>query len=83
MNKKRFGAFSVLTALALALTSLVAPAHAAAKNLVIWADSGKAPVIKKAVAPWASAHGVTVNVVVKDFGKVRDELITEIGRAHV
>jgi arabinogalactan oligomer/maltooligosaccharide transport system substrate-binding protein len=76
MNKKRFGAFSVLTALALALTSLVAPAHAAAKNLVIWADSGKAPVIKKAVAPWASAHGVTVNVVVKDFGKVRDELIT-------
>ena len=76
MNKKRFGAFSVLTALALALTSLIAPAQAASKNLVIWADSGKAPAVKKAIAPWASSKGVTVNVVVKDFGKVRDELIT-------
>ena len=76
MNKKRFGAFSVLTALALALTSFVAPAQAAAKNLIIWADAGKAPAVKKAIAPWASSNGVTVNVVVKDFGKVRDELIT-------
>ena len=72
MTKKRFGAFSVLTALALAITSFVAPAHAAGKNLVIWADSGKAPAIKKAIAPWASSKGVTVTVVVK-----------EIGRAHV
>ena len=76
MNKKRFGAFSVLTALALAMTSLMAPAHAAAKNLVIWSDAGKAPAIKKAIAPWASSNGVTVTVVVKEFGKVRDELIT-------
>jgi len=76
MNKKRFGAFSVLTALALAMTSLMAPAHAAAKNLIIWSDAGKAPAIKKAIAPWASSNGVTVTVVVKDFGKVRDELIT-------
>ena len=76
MNKKRFGAFSVLTALALAMTSLMAPAHAAAKNLIIWSDAGKAPAIKKAIAPWASSKGVTVTVVVKDFGKVRDELIT-------
>jgi len=76
MTKKRFGAFSVLTALALAISTLVAPAQAATKNLIIWADSGKAPAVKKAIAPWATANGVTVNVVVKDFGKVRDELIT-------
>ena len=76
MTKKRFGALSVLTVIALAISTLVAPAQAATKNLVIWADAGKAPWIKKAAAPWATANGVTINVVVKDFGKVRDELIT-------
>ena len=58
------------------MTSLMAPAPAAAKNLIIWSDADKAPAIKKAIAPWASSNGVTVTVVVKDFGKVRDELIT-------
>ena len=76
MNKKRFGVYSALTALALGISTLIAPAQAATKNLVIWADSGKAPTVRTAIAPWAQANGVTATVVVKDFGTVRDELIT-------
>jgi maltose-binding protein MalE len=76
MNKKRFGVYSALTALALGISTLIAPAQAATKNFVIWADSGKAPTVRTAIAPWAQANGVTATVVVKDFGTVRDELIT-------
>ncbi|NDF43954.1 MAG: extracellular solute-binding protein, partial [Actinobacteria bacterium] len=32
--------------------------------------------VRTAIAPWAQANGVTATVVVKDFGTVRDELIT-------
>lgn len=76
MNKKRLGVTGAIATAALLVSSLVAPAQAATKNLVIWADSGKAPTVKTAIAPWAQANGVTVTVVTKDFGTVRDELIT-------
>ena len=52
MNKKRFGVYSALTALALGISTLIAPAQAATKNFVIWADSGKAPTVRTAIAPW-------------------------------
>lgn len=76
MNKKRLGALSVLTALALAAAGLTAPAQAATKTLVVWASADKATALKKVAAPWAAANKVTLNVVSKDFGKIRDELIT-------
>jgi maltose-binding protein MalE len=76
MNKKRLGVTGAVATAALVLSSLVAPAQAATKNLVIWADSGKAPHVRAAIAPWAKANNVTATVVVKDFGTVRDELIT-------
>lgn len=76
MNKKRLGVTGAIATAALVLSSFVAPAQAATKNLLIWADSGKAPSVRAAIAPWAKANNVTATVVVKDFGTVRDELIT-------
>jgi arabinogalactan oligomer/maltooligosaccharide transport system substrate-binding protein len=76
MNKKRLGVTGAIATAGLVLSSFIAPAQAATKNLVIWADSGKAPTVRAAIAPWAKANNVTATVVVKDFGTVRDELIT-------
>lgn len=63
MNKKRFGLYSTVAAVALAVSGFAMPAHAAGKTLTIWSDSNRAPALKKLIAPWATANGVTVNVV--------------------
>jgi arabinogalactan oligomer/maltooligosaccharide transport system substrate-binding protein len=77
MNRKRLGLLGVITSAALAISVAVVPAaHAAGKNLIIWADADRTPVIRTAAAAWAKAHNVTVTVVLKDFGKVRDDLVT-------
>ena len=77
MNRKRIGLLGVITSAALAISVAVVPAaHAAGKTLVIWADADRTPVIRTASAAWAKAHNVTITVVLKDFGKVRDDLIT-------
>ena len=76
MSKKRLGVFSAIATAALALTALVVPAQAASKNVVIWCDEQRSAGIKGASAAWSKTTGVTVTVVVKDFGKMRDDLIT-------
>ncbi|MEK6648867.1 MAG: extracellular solute-binding protein [Actinomycetota bacterium] len=76
MNKKRLGIASAAIAAAVAISGFVAPAQAAGSNLVIWTDSDRAKGLKEASAAWAAKNGVTLTVVVKDFGKVRDEMIT-------
>lgn len=77
MNRKRLGVLGVVTAAALAMSGVVVPAaHAAGNSLVIWTDSDRSKGLKEASSAWAEKNGVTVSVVVKDFGKVRDEMIT-------
>jgi len=65
MSKKRLGVVGALATAALAISSMVAPAHAADKTLTIWADSDRAKTISKLSADWAAKNGVTLNVVVK------------------
>jgi len=77
MNTKRLGIFGVITAVAVAVSTLVVPsATAAGKTLVIWSDENRAKTLREAGASWAAKNGVTLTVVIKDFGKVKDELIT-------
>jgi maltose-binding protein MalE len=76
MNKKQLGIVGIFTAAALALSGLLVPANAAGKNLVIWSDAQRGTAIREAAASWAKANGVTLTVVIKDLGKVRDDLIT-------
>lgn len=77
MNKKRLGIVSVIATTVLAATAFVFPtANAAGKSLVIWSDESRAKTLREASTSWASKNGVTLTVVIKDMGKVRDELIT-------
>ncbi|CAB4867495.1 MAG: extracellular solute-binding protein [Actinobacteria bacterium] len=77
MNTKRLGVLGAIAAVAVAVSTLVVPsATAAGKTLVIWSDESRAKTLREAGASWAAKNGVTLNVVIKDFGKVKDEIIT-------
>ena len=77
MNKKRLGVIGAIATAALAITGTVVPvANAADKAVVIWADADRTKGVRDATAAWSKSTGITVTVVTKDFGKMRDEFIT-------
>jgi len=51
-------------------------AHASAKagKVVIWTDSYRKAAVDKVTSAWGKTRGVDVTVVVKDFGKIQDDL---------
>jgi len=64
---------------AVAGTASAAPAagsQAAATTIRIWVDSVQKPAVDKIASAWGNTRGVDVDVVVKDFGKIRDDLKT-------
>src|SRR2546421_3733089 len=69
-------------ALAVAVSMLCAratpTAHASAKagKLVIWTDSYRKAAVDKITSAWGTARGVNVDVVVKSFDHIRDDLKT-------
>lgn len=64
------------TAALMPLAVLAAPAHAASKPIVIWADAVRAPVLQQAFAKGYNGHPVTVVAkdVTNNVNVVRDEL---------
>ncbi|MFM2095653.1 MAG: hypothetical protein RIS70_2777 [Planctomycetota bacterium] len=48
----------------------------AATTLRIWADADRKASVEKVAGAWGKKNGVTVTVVQKDFGKIRDDLKT-------
>jgi arabinogalactan oligomer/maltooligosaccharide transport system substrate-binding protein len=65
---------------ALAVVGAVAAAQATARThaqtLTIWADASRTPAMQKVAGAWGSKHGITVNVVQKDFGTIQNSLGT-------
>jgi arabinogalactan oligomer / maltooligosaccharide transport system substrate-binding protein len=62
---------------AVGLSTASATIHKAkAQTLVIWADQDRKAAITQLANQWAAARGVTVSVVVTDFGGIRDKLGT-------
>ncbi|MFZ9076304.1 MAG: extracellular solute-binding protein, partial [Ilumatobacteraceae bacterium] len=60
-----------------ALASLSVPAvSGAATTLRIWTDADRKASVEKVARVWGKKKGVTVTVVQKDFGKIRDDLKT-------
>jgi arabinogalactan oligomer/maltooligosaccharide transport system substrate-binding protein len=47
-----------------------------ASTITIWADQDRKAAVTTLANQWASARGATANVVVHDFGKIRDDLGT-------
>lgn len=72
----------VMTA-AVALLLVVGPSAAAvdakaapATQIVVWTDKDRKTAVEKVVGAWAASKGLQVQVVEKDFGKIRDDLKT-------
>jgi maltose-binding protein MalE len=70
-------------AAAVALLLVVGPAaaavdagSAAATKITVWTDKDRKTAVEKVVGEWASSKGLSVEVVEKDFGKIRDDLKT-------
>jgi arabinogalactan oligomer / maltooligosaccharide transport system substrate-binding protein len=69
------GVFAV-AASALVFVTPALSAHKAGQTLVIWTDQDRQAAVTQLANQWASSHGVTVKVVVKDTGSIRDNLGT-------
>jgi maltose-binding protein MalE len=78
MRAKRTTALLAVVAVAVlaALAGSVKSAVAAGPTLTIWADQDRKASVAQLADAWASARGANVNVLVHDFGKIRDDLGT-------
>jgi maltose-binding protein MalE len=75
---KRTPALLALVAVAIlaAVAGSVKSAVAAGPTITIWADQDRKTAVTQLANTWAAARGASVNVVVHDFGKIRDDLGT-------
>jgi len=86
MTKRITRSFMGVLAVAGSAVLLVAPAATAAPasgssatqntTIRIWSDRDRKPAVERVAAAWAASRGVSVEVVEKDFGKIRDDLKT-------
>src|ERR1051325_7972848 len=82
MLSKRSGRAGILllaiAAVALLLVSPVSAAHRTAKatTLTIWTDQDRQAAVQKVANAWGASRGVTINVVVKNFGDIETQLGT-------
>jgi len=65
-----------LAAFLAALAGGVKAAAAATPVITIWTDQNRKAAVTQVATAWANARGATVNVIVKDFGSIRDNLGT-------
>jgi len=77
-SRKRLPYFFVAMAALLVALVVASPAMSQhkAQNLVIWSDHDRLAAVTKVANAWAATHGVSVQVVEKDFGSIRDSLAT-------
>jgi arabinogalactan oligomer/maltooligosaccharide transport system substrate-binding protein len=78
MKTKRSVALLAVLAFAVLAAFAAGTVRAAAKatTITIWADQDRKAAVTQLAQQWASSRGVTANVVVHDFGKIRDDLGT-------
>jgi maltose-binding protein MalE len=83
MSKRISRPVAGLLASAAALLLLVGPSAAAvdvtaaaATKITVWTDKDRKTAVEKVVGEWAASKGLSVEVVEKDFGKIRDDLKT-------
>jgi maltose-binding protein MalE len=78
-SRKRIGALLVvaIAGFLAALAGSIHAARAAGPTMTIWVDQNRKDAVTQLANQWAAKNpGVTVNVVVKDFGSIRDNLGT-------
>jgi maltose-binding protein MalE len=79
-RRTAFGALVVVAMLAMVATAVPASGAVEGKSatvtLTVWVDNVQKPAVDRIADAWGRQRGVTVNAVVKDFGKIRDDLKT-------
>ena len=78
MTRKRTAAV-VVVAIAAILAAMAGSTKAAVDAtpvVTIWTDQNRKAAVTQVATAWATARGATVNIVVKDFGSIRDNLGT-------
>jgi arabinogalactan oligomer / maltooligosaccharide transport system substrate-binding protein len=78
-SRKRIGALLVVVVAGVlaALAGSIHVARAAGPTLTIWVDQARKDAVTQLANQWAAKNaGVTVNIVVQDFGSIRDKLGT-------
>jgi arabinogalactan oligomer / maltooligosaccharide transport system substrate-binding protein len=78
-SRKRIGALLVVVVAGFlaALAGSIHSARAAGPTLTIWVDQNRKDAVTQLANQWSAKNpGVTVNVVVQDFGSIRDKLGT-------
>jgi arabinogalactan oligomer/maltooligosaccharide transport system substrate-binding protein len=78
MRAKRTTALLAVVGLAILAAFAAGTVRAATKasTITIWADQDRKAAVTQLAQQWASSRGATVNVVVHDFGHIRDDLGT-------
>lgn len=72
ISLRRTGVAALVSALALGTIAMAAPAQAKPNTIVIWTDADRAPAVRYLFPN--GYKGLAVDVVVKEFGAIRDEL---------
>jgi arabinogalactan oligomer / maltooligosaccharide transport system substrate-binding protein len=70
------GALLAVSALLLLAGPVGAASTAPSTTVTIWTDADRKPAVDKIASTWGSQRGVTVAVVQKDFGRIKDDLKT-------
>jgi arabinogalactan oligomer/maltooligosaccharide transport system substrate-binding protein len=81
ISKRGIGAV-VAGAVVASVLAVGTPAHASANAITIWADTGAKTVIQNLIQKWGADNGITITIVGKDFGKVRDILKTAVNNGN-
>jgi len=79
---KRGIAAAVAGAVVASMFAVGTPAHASSNAITIWADTGAKTVIQNLIQKWGADNGITITIVGKDFGKVRDILKTAVNNGN-
>lgn len=75
-RRLRLAAGLTLAALVATVAASTGTSAPNATNIRIWVDNVQKPAVEKITGSWAASKGATVEVVIKDFGKIRDDLKT-------
>jgi arabinogalactan oligomer/maltooligosaccharide transport system substrate-binding protein len=79
---KRGIAAVVAGAVVASMFAVGTPAKASSNAITIWADTGAKTVIQNLIQKWGADNGITITIVGKDFGKVRDILKTAVNNGN-
>ena len=76
LSKRTIGVLVAATALLIAMLAIASPSTAAESQIRVWTDKDRKAAVEKVVGAWAASKGLKVEVLEKDFGKIRDDLKT-------